>query len=177
MVQGSGEMAAAQADVRDLDRQVVGELMLHGHVELLRPARIPLLIAVELVAGSSEQHLLETGVASRIVIHAGRERIAHVSEERTVVVDAGRDVIGSLVHGVARRPIWKSCCRGHVERPAAGAQDRIVRKAIRHADTRRKLQGIFPQRALRLRVARHQLERTDVRLSRFRVGPSRPEAG
>ncbi len=42
-------MAAAQAYVGDLDRQVFGELMLQGHVELVGVTRVSLLIAVELV--------------------------------------------------------------------------------------------------------------------------------
>ncbi len=109
-IQGCGEIAAAQADVGGLDRQLFRELMLQGHVELLRMSGIPLLVAVVLVAGPSEQHLLEAGIASRIVFDARGKRVAKVGDERDVVVDAGRDVVRSLVHRIARRPIRKSRC-------------------------------------------------------------------
>jgi hypothetical protein len=49
--------------------------MLQRDVELQRSARIPVLIAVELRGGASEQNLLEAGVAARKVVDARGKRL------------------------------------------------------------------------------------------------------
>ena len=54
------------------------------------------------VAGASQQHPLEARVAAGEIFDAGRERVAHIGEERAVVVDAGHDGIRALDDGVAR---------------------------------------------------------------------------
>ena len=143
--------------------------MLQSDAELLRASRVPILMAVVLSPGASKQHLLKARVAPRVIFDAARERVTHVGEERAVIVDARHDVVDSLVHGVPGWPIEESHCRGYVERPTTGAQDRVVGNPVREAHTRRKLQRISSQSALRLSVARHQFERTSVWLSCYGV--------
>src|SRR6185369_11798213 len=98
-----------------------------------------------------------------------RERVAHVREERAVVVDAGHDVVGAE-NDRAIDPVLESDGGRRDERPAAAAYDRVIRDLIREAEPRHEMvEHLFPEAALRLLTTVHQLECPPVRLPRDRI--------
>ena len=105
------------------------------------------------------KHPLEARVASGEILDARRERVAHIGEERAVVVDAGHDGIRALDDGPVDAVLESHGGRSD-ERPDAAAHDRVVGDLIREANPRHDaVEHLFPEAALRLLVAVHQLER------------------
>ena len=130
-----GQMIPVQTAIGDFHRQVVPELMLQREVPLVGVTRVSLFVKVEPPCRAAQKNPLEALIAAGEILDARRERVAHIREERAVVVDAGHDGIRALDDGPVDA-VLESHRRRSNEGAGTAAQDRVLAKLIREADSR-----------------------------------------